>query len=285
MSTDNGTGVYKYCDEHGLDILRNLELKFTPPNEFNDPFEFVPCVISSNSRRTLRQLVNNKSAKKEAYLAAKRDGSFKGNFRQYRERLSDDLTKVRNQLFEMVDNTLAEAPNRYLELSSRMVGVLCLSSRRDSILMWGHYCNKHRGLTIGFDPNSGHFSEKAGLFPVSYVSERVTFDERWKENSEQCRNFYHRIIFSKNDDWAYENESRIIRQLDKLKQVRLHDGRTGYFGSFPPEAIQAVTLGARCTKKFEDEVRAVLQDKKFAHVKLDRAKLHRSAFALEFEPA
>jgi len=34
--------VFKYCDARGVSILQDLELKITPPNEFNDPFEFRP---------------------------------------------------------------------------------------------------------------------------------------------------------------------------------------------------------------------------------------------------
>jgi hypothetical protein len=31
--------LYKYTSEHGLDILKNAELKVTPPNDLNDAFE------------------------------------------------------------------------------------------------------------------------------------------------------------------------------------------------------------------------------------------------------
>ena len=34
--------VFKFCGKYGLDILRKLELKITPPNQFNNPFEFKP---------------------------------------------------------------------------------------------------------------------------------------------------------------------------------------------------------------------------------------------------
>src|SRR5437667_11515658 len=30
-------------------------------------------------------------------------------------------------------------------------GVLCLSRRRDDILMWSHYCASHTGFVLGFD--------------------------------------------------------------------------------------------------------------------------------------
>jgi hypothetical protein len=51
--------VYKYCkQQHGVDILKNLELKITPPNQFNDPFEFSPhmlCCADSRSRSARQQ--------------------------------------------------------------------------------------------------------------------------------------------------------------------------------------------------------------------------------------
>src|SRR5262245_28414242 len=36
--------LFKYCDTRGIDILESLRLKVTPPNQFNDPFEFLPKV-------------------------------------------------------------------------------------------------------------------------------------------------------------------------------------------------------------------------------------------------
>jgi hypothetical protein len=51
--------VYKYCGANGLNILRDLELKATPPNQFNDPFEFTPKMGYSDpvgyAKRNLQQ--------------------------------------------------------------------------------------------------------------------------------------------------------------------------------------------------------------------------------------
>jgi hypothetical protein len=43
-------GHFKYCNETGVLILKNLQLKVTPPNEFNDPFEFSPVVRNPNPK-------------------------------------------------------------------------------------------------------------------------------------------------------------------------------------------------------------------------------------------
>ena len=39
---DRPSVVYKYCDPRGVDIFTNLRLRVTPPNRFNDFFEFAP---------------------------------------------------------------------------------------------------------------------------------------------------------------------------------------------------------------------------------------------------
>src|SRR4051794_23662244 len=36
--------LFKYCCAERLDVLRNNRIRFTPPSEFNDPFEIVPHV-------------------------------------------------------------------------------------------------------------------------------------------------------------------------------------------------------------------------------------------------
>src|SRR5258708_36822320 len=34
--------LFKYMNHFGVDVLRDLRFKVTPPNELNDPFEFSP---------------------------------------------------------------------------------------------------------------------------------------------------------------------------------------------------------------------------------------------------
>ena len=47
--------LYKYCDPRGIDILQSLRLKVTPPNQFNDPFEFMPRVETEISAAVVRR--------------------------------------------------------------------------------------------------------------------------------------------------------------------------------------------------------------------------------------
>jgi hypothetical protein len=87
---------------------------------------------------------------------------------------------------------------------------------------------------------------------------------------------------SKNEEWSYENEERQIFKLDQLKCQLLSNGTPGYFLPFPPTALVSVSLGTRSPPALAHMVRSLLSDSRFSHVKLDRAGLHESKFALEF---
>lgn len=47
--------LYKYCDDNGVDILRNQALKISKISEFNDPFEFK---IAKNDNKNINEAVN-----------------------------------------------------------------------------------------------------------------------------------------------------------------------------------------------------------------------------------
>ena len=174
-----------------------------------------------------------------------------------------------------------------LDNISKTHGVVCFSNRCDSILMWGYYCDKHRGLAIGFDSTNAVFRSKSawGLHPVSYVQERTVLDIAWKKTDPRFIAFERQLIFSKNDNWSYEEELRMFGLLSLVNKKKLSDGSLGYFLPIPPEAFVSVTMGARCSSRFESEIRSALKQSCLSHVKIDRAVLHDSKFALNFVSA
>ncbi len=40
--------LFKHLDAGGIKVLENLELMFSNPADFNDPFEFLPCLTPCN---------------------------------------------------------------------------------------------------------------------------------------------------------------------------------------------------------------------------------------------
>jgi hypothetical protein len=273
--------AYKYCNAHGLDILTSLHLKITPPNQFNDPFEFTPHVVCSNPARRIKRFFKDKTNLTKLYIAKKNAG-FPGSFREFRKQLRQEIPRIIDSLAPDVPKINRETQPGYLDHISKTYGVLCMSRRRDSLLMWGHYCNRYRGLVIGFDDQHETFRGVNGLHPVKYVRQRVLFDSAWKEGSVDERNFENQIVFSKNEEWSYEEELRQLFLFARLNQKQLDRHLIGYFLPIQAEAIVSVTVGPRCSKGLYTAIQGALKVPHLRHVEFNRAELHETEFKLNF---
>jgi hypothetical protein len=49
--------LYKYLQPARLDVLEQKRIRFTQPADFNDPFEFRPCIQSAASEDQVREYV------------------------------------------------------------------------------------------------------------------------------------------------------------------------------------------------------------------------------------
>ena len=274
--------AYKYSGEGGLNILQTLELKITPPDQFNDPFEFVPHVVSSNPKREINRHLKGKDVVREMFEFEKQNGKFSGNFRQYREHFKKGRARMAVLLSEDYSDLADRLQSNFQNNLSDKVGVLCMASNRTSIVMWGHYCDKHRGLVIGFDMSYATFRLDMGMRPVEYVRERPIFDTSWNRGSAQEESFK-KTDFLKNDEWKYEEELRQVFRLQGLNKRRLDDNSIGCFLPFEPSALVSVTLGAKASKSFEKTVRSTLSQPQFSHITLERARLHKREFQMEFD--
>lgn len=277
--------VYKYCGKYGADVLCSLELKVTPPNQFNDPFEFTPEVIFSDpaSFRKMPELLNDTQYLKRLH----RNEGNALDFAKFQELASAKEPEIIKLVVKEIINYCPKFAIEMLDMASNKVAVLCLSQKRDSILMWGHYCDNSRGLVIGFDRSSDCFQEatelRSRLRPVKYVKKRTLLDLSWQEGTPEWNNYLDEVVFRKGEDWSYEEELRQCFLLPTLTQKRLKDGTLGYFLPFPAGAVASVTLSPRCSADLEGAVRSILRDPRLAHVKLDRAILNESGFAIGFE--
>jgi len=105
-----------------------LELRITPPHEFNDPFEGV--------------------LSKESILHLLEKGSF-----ETEEKREDAINEF---------NASWEKHGPITRIND--YGVISLTTINDSLLMWAHYADNHRGIliefnTIGSDTNLHPFFE------------------------------------------------------------------------------------------------------------------------------
>ena len=52
--------LFKFVDSRGVDILKNERIKFTPPQEFKDPFEMQLGITKRAAKKFARQLLDER---------------------------------------------------------------------------------------------------------------------------------------------------------------------------------------------------------------------------------
>jgi len=115
------------------------------------------------------------------------------------EVLPFDLTDLVARLTAQL--TLIDVHERY--------GVLCFSKQWSNPVIWSHYADQHRGLCLGFDVPDDLAME------MDYLPEKVPFPIDLEDFSdEDAQRATHTLLYSKFDDWKYEDEVRVTARLD-----------------------------------------------------------------------
>ncbi len=94
----------------------------------------------------------------------------------------------------------------------RELGILALSDRRDSILMWSHYADQHCGICLEFEIDKKNIGAQVHVSKVNYTR-TGTPNVIWVENIQNRQHFKSELdnsVITKHQDWGYEQEYRMI---------------------------------------------------------------------------
>jgi hypothetical protein len=142
----------------------------------------------------------------------------------------------------------------YAQVAVYKVGMLCLCEAPDNLVMWSHYADRHEGICFEFDTQYEPF---ARAINVRYERERP-------------RPEYNATIFTKQLDWGYEREWRVLRPSSK--------GGASGVDSFPAAALVSVILGCRMKKAPRSQVE---EWTKRNGISLKRAVISDDTYAVE----
>lgn len=214
--------LYKYAkwDKYTQENLRNAQLRFNTPEQFNDPFDSYPQFVDDDDE-------------KEAFFAI-------------------------NEKQGVPENVMKEIPNEVLLSLQRMAdrnpihnskhGITCFTKKNDNILMWSHYADSHKGICIGFEwdekdsvvdfldgernRHNSSFLEKGKCFPIAYCSanERPIFPFYLPKQIGET-------MIRKFDMWKYEEEVRfrVISARESVFPTQLY---------YKLERLKEIILGA-----------------------------------------
>ncbi len=238
--------VYKYRswkDQYHKNILLKNQLYFSSPSDFNDPFD---CRIPEDYS------LLNSNEKIDAFLTKMRiDHINKGSFQEgdIEEMLKKFEFKLRNDVSKIQD----EYNSLYFSSIDEYFGIVSLSERWNSILMWSHYADYHKGFCVGFSEEKLTQNFECASGPVFYPSDN-TFPRL-----DPIRDFLNTFpvqSHTKSNEWQYEKEYRLVK-LFYPNPPSINDR----IQTFSDDNISEVIIGLNASEQTKKEIISLSKEK------------------------
>lgn len=231
--------LYKYCpvNDYTLENLEKGQVFFGVVGEVNDPYEgIIDIEVQSDLKYDFLKFF-------------------------YREKLDKELLEEftfeelkANIIFDSVD---------YFHLDS---GISCFSETNTSLVMWGNYANKNKGICIGYDSTIGVFKLAQ---KITYRNDviKINIDTPDKISYEFLVKYFDDALYSKHQDWAYEKEWRII-------------AKESYKCLYPDTAIKAIYFGRDTSEQDIERVKEVTKSNR--NIQYYKAIITRNKYKLDY---
>jgi hypothetical protein len=229
-------------------LLHN-EIYFASAASFNDPFELRPVFSLDASPERQR----------EEYLRS--SNKFQPEWTDDQREAEADLVMANSMSAESILNTSDTIQMLHAHVISESVGIYCVSSKKDDVLMWSHYADSHRGICLEFDGSSPlmkHAQE------VIYSSSRVPLNP-YDDNQDTMMT---KALLTKSAQWSYEAEWRLCRYRGGPGVVKFH-----------PANLTGIIIGALATRSTVEIMKRWLKERS-SPVSLHRASVSNKVFKL-----
>lgn len=267
---------YRSATPNNLNAFADDTLYFSTPVYFNDPFD---PFIFANYIEILSMVDHAQETGMELFLEKNKNKMSKEWYGVFSAiwntpRLKD---KLKEDIFQSV-GVSSEKISKVLLKNTR---IICLSEKFDSVLMWSHYTDSHKGFCIAYKKSviteaevyaadNNQIKKKPLLLPVSYVDKQVDLTE---EVSEYVRAYkmpnlmgeypprtnlsqekLRAVLTQKSLDWEYEKEWRVIPRHISLE----HESNLHHMIAKP----EALIIGMRCSEENKETLIGISKKKK-----------------------
>lgn len=294
--------IYKYLSyEDAIRTIESNSVVLNNPLNYNDPFDSLIDFDEKDTSKVINLLIevafvkemikflnnenlqvkwylkpiiwfekaminlNMKITKKRRYYVSNPMLSFMVNF--ILKIIANKTNEVSNAIEESKRNLLNEWLPKLKEMRSKAL-ISCFSMKNDSILMWGHYADKHNGICIGYE------RPKQNFYDVEYTAKRVKFplydlacivvsylifDETPSLDNKIIIQKSLKNLLTKSKDWEYEKEVRCLFSLiDNQNFENIGFGK--YLYKMPCD-IATLYLGCKITNEQKEKVLRLIKNK------------------------
>lgn len=221
---------YKYLqfDIHRAEYFENELIRFTQPDDLNDPFE---CSPQKPTIEEFNKLVETLISKFPKNIEVEK--KIRAEFNE------DFLEKLWKETYVNINKDIA---------------IFSLSKNWNNILMWSHYADCHKGFCIGFNSEHDFFKNiinernntSKTIYEVKYSSKRYKIPMIIEERKVSIDPF-----ITKSKDWKYEQEIRMIISISLADNVLKKEPYDICLFKVPHSSINEIVLGANMNKESE----------------------------------
>jgi hypothetical protein len=148
------TKLYKYCpfDMYALRAISEAEVYYASPKAFNDPLDCNPTIDLDIETREAFSLLKNMLLQNRVKIDE--INKMLVHIHYMAKETLDDSTLTDSEVDTNIRWSLQREIQKLLEVQMARNGVLAVSEVYDSVLMWSHYADHHRGCALSTIPQS-----------------------------------------------------------------------------------------------------------------------------------
>ncbi len=277
--------IYKYLNfEDALKTLKNNSVVLNNPIDYNDPFDCVITTTNEEKEKCHKKIINYFLFREFSNLLFQKNIPMTPKLKVVRWELKVFKTALRknpfydgmpifDEIMNMVLKSKMQQDKKYkerLEIEKNIflsridesikkikdnLLVSCFSNKNDSILMWSHYADKHKGICVEFEVESSNF------YKVEYGKKRLKFDlnticcivlaydylgEDINPENPGIKKAVLKMLTQKFIDWQYESEFRTIHTKSE-KNEDIYKPKDKYLLKMP--SINKIFVGCKMAQK------------------------------------
>lgn len=249
------TFLYKYYSDKPtkLEAVQDNKMWYSAPYKFNDAFD---CDLFVDENAIFTSF---------AHLASHDRGVRAGSpaWRRLKQTIHAQACSMRTTFEDMKVTT----------------GISCLSELDNSLLMWAHYANNHRGMCVEYELLEINRQLKFSPIPVVYSDEKVRISSIRQEKIEvDATRFLIESLTTKSTEWSYEKEWRIIRDNVACGLKWDVEEKGALLDMIRPSSV---ILGCMAELEFEQSVYAYCEERR---INLFKMKKNKEFYRLEKIP-
>jgi hypothetical protein len=201
-------GVNQELFQKYLEEINDEKIWIARPDSFNDPYEFY---FKGDFQKTFFEFLLRTDPQIKKDIPAKileeiRTGDRPGEmiFEYYLAKGGNFSKETLEVIQNNFKNSNFDSNIKYMKDTAK---VSCFSERNDSIPMWAHYADEHKGFCVEYDIYDQAKELIHFLFPVLYTDK---ISDVTKELSKGVVGWGIKPAIIKSRDWSYEKEWRFI---------------------------------------------------------------------------